>query len=134
MPFPAMRPAGTGVPCFFYDLGDGVRCGRPAGRTLFCSTAHHQDRWKLLTPETQVELNNFCTNPTVNKNAEKYAELYDVYRRAFGARQLADAVATVNSIATMAEQEVASSIQTIFESRREHQEQQSASAASLYKP
>lgn len=131
MPYPALRPSGTGVACFFYDLGSGERCKRPAGRTLFCSTAHHQDRWKLLTPETQVELNSFCTNEAVNKSAEKYDELYEIYRRAFGARQLADAVVTVNNIASIADDEVVGAARCIVESRQALGEQQGALQGSL---
>lgn len=130
MPTPALRPAGTGVPCFFYDLGSGERCKRSAGRTLFCATAHHQDRWKLLTPQTQTHLNSFCTNEAVNKSAEKYDELYDIYRRAFGARQLADAMTTVDSIASIADGEVMDSLRTIAESQRARGEQQGALHAS----
>jgi hypothetical protein len=131
MPFPALRPSGTGVTCFFYDLGSGERCKRPAGRTLFCSTAHHQDRWKLLTPETQVELNGFCTNEAVNKNAAKYDELYEIYRHAFGARQLADAVASVNKIASIADKEMAGAARFIIESNQALGEQRGALQGSL---
>ena len=87
----AKRPTGTGVTCFFFDVDTGKRCDRPGGQYLFCSTAHHRDRWFQLKPEMQNSLNAMCVNNAVNKNLQRWAEAYKEYKAMLLAQEQAAA-------------------------------------------